>query len=41
MKYITFIVWLLLTAAMCLLIIPAAIAGAVGWFELSDKILES
>ena len=40
MKYIAFIIWLLLTAAMCLLVFPVAIAAAVGWFNLSDKILK-
>lgn len=41
MKYIAFIAWLLLTAVMCLLIMPVIIAAMIGWFELGNKILES
>ena len=41
MKYIAFIVWLLVTAVICLLILPAVVAAMIGWFELGNKILES
>jgi hypothetical protein len=41
MKYIAFIIWLLISALLCLLILPAIIADMCGWFELGNKILES
>ena len=41
MKYITFIIWLLVTGILCVFILPAAIAFAAGWIELGDKILKS
>jgi hypothetical protein len=40
MKYLAFIVWLLFTAIICLLVIPAFFAKETGWFEIGDKILE-
>jgi hypothetical protein len=38
MRYSAFIIWLILSAIMCILIFPAMIANVCGWFELGDKI---
>jgi len=41
MKYIAFIIWLLITGMLCALVLPAAFAFVFGWFELGNKILKS
>lgn len=38
MKYFIFMIWLILSAIMCILIIPAIIAYTCGWFEIGNKI---
>jgi hypothetical protein len=42
MKYIAFIIWLMVTGVMVLTIIPAIICYAfTTWFDIGNKILES
>ena len=42
MKYIPYTIWLLVTAALCLTILPAIlIYQLTEWFEIGDKILAS
>ena len=31
-------IWLILSAIMCILILPAMIADGCGWFEIGNKI---
>ena len=38
MKYVLFLVWIIMSAVMSLLVIPAIVAGEYGWFELGKKI---
>jgi len=40
MKYLIYIIWMLLTLIMCLTMFPALFAKKTGWFEIGDKILE-
>jgi len=42
MKYIPFTIWLIVSAIMCLIVLPAIICYAfTNWFDIGDKILES
>jgi hypothetical protein len=41
MKYIAFIIWLLISGLLCLFVIPGLVAFVCGWFSLGNKILES
>jgi hypothetical protein len=42
MKYIPYTIWLVVTAALCLTVLPAIlIYNLTEWFEIGDKILES
>lgn len=42
MKYIPYTIWLLVTAVLCLTVLPGILAyGATSWFEIGSEILES
>jgi hypothetical protein len=36
-KYVLFLVWIIMSAVMSLLVLPAIVAGEYGWFELGDN----
>jgi len=37
MKYVPLLVWIIVSAGMSLLVLPAIVAGEYGWFELGEK----
>ena len=42
MKYIPYTFWLIVTACLCVTVLPAIlIYNMTSWFEIGDKILES
>ena len=42
MKYIPYTIWLVVTAVLCLTVLPAILINALtDWFEIGDKILKS
>jgi hypothetical protein len=38
MKHVLFLIWIIVSAGMSLLVLPAIVAGEYGWFELGEKI---
>jgi hypothetical protein len=38
MKHVLFLSWIIMSAVMSLLVIPAIVAGEYGWFELGEEI---
>ena len=37
MKYVLFLIWIIVSAIMSLLVLPAIVAGEYGWFELGEE----